>query len=1021
MLRLVIRAVTLCIAECVLCVSLASASDYTGEVVFNDLPVPGATVQLVQSGNAFSTMTSPQGLFVFFGISDAACTLRVSMTGFTRVQRSFRACIGKQVKIELSLLSLTDIIRSPAAHADDEDPSMSTSATMSHPAKTQGPLTSIAEDIPDSLVINGSVSNGASSPFGLPSTIGNNRHHNQGLYNGSVALATDNSGLDAAPFALGGTHYDPESYNRWLGSINLGGPLKIPLVNENGTFFFLGYDWKRWQDMSLKSTLVPTTEERQGDFSKATNELGQLVQIFDPTSGMAFPNNTIPENRISPQATALLALYPQPNLQGNKQYNYEASLSTLQSRDAIHSYVGLAIGHRDELSAELAGESSRSRSNNLFKFIDQTSSISVAPYVSWSHRTDRSSLQIAYRFDDSHIAMKPYWQNRSNISGRAGITGNDQNAVNWGPPTVLFSGGTEALADGNGFSGRNKVDVWSSALSRTRGAHNIKFGGELRLERSNYNYAQDPRGMIVFTGNATRGQGGVAVTGSDVADFVLGLPESGSLSTDKWPQSFSQVRYNIYFSDDWRVSPEFTVTAGLRWDYVPPLTEKSGHLVNLEVAPGFGVIAPVEGTHPTGNLTSIDYPPSLLYSDRKIIEPRVGAAWRPIPGSSLLVRGGFGVYSDASVYELLALLMGQQPPFATNVNLHATPDCILMLSSPFAGCPRTSTDVTFGIDPHFSPSSVKSWQASVQRDLPLSLQLAAAYLGTRGSHMPQEFFPNTYPLGGENPCPTCPVGFTYAVAHGISSRNAGQLQLRRRLSKGFVGLVQYTFSKSTDNESDLQPFGNAGGNSLALAAGALAQTSLGWTSGAQNWKNLNAERSLSKMDQRHVFALQLRYTTDFGAQTSSQRWLSILLKEWTLAPLLRVASGMHESPLYFAALPTTTIIGALRPDYTGLPVFSPNSGRFLNPNAYTAPHAGQWGDAPRNSITGPSQATCDVSLARTLRIRDRIDTELRIDSFNALNHVTFVSWNTVANSTTFGFPTAANAMRSIQLHLRLSF
>jgi hypothetical protein len=102
---------------------------------------------------------------------------------------------------------------------------------------------------------------------------------------------------------------------------------------------------------------------------------------------------------------------------------------------------------------------------------------------------------------------------------------------------------------------------------------------------------------------------------------------------------------------------------------------------------------------------------------------------------------------------------------------------------------------------------------------------------------------------------------------------------------------------------------------------------------------------------------------------------------------------------------------------TGIPVQAGAAGRHLNPAAYAAPAAGQWGTAGRNSIVGPSQFTLNASLGRTFA--DNLD--LRIDSTNALNHVTYPSWNTTVTSAQFGLPSTANAMRSVQATLRWRF
>ena len=96
-------------------------------------------------------------------------------------------------------------------------------------------------------------------------------------------------------------------------------------------------------------------------------------------------------------------------------------------------------------------------------------------------------------------------------------------------------------------------------------------------------------------------------------------------------------------------------------------------------------------------------------------------------------------------------------------------------------------------------------------------------------------------------------------------------------------------------------------------------------------------------------------------------------------------------------------------------------GLFLNPAALAAPASGHWGNAGRNSITGPAQFSLNASMARTFRFSDRVSADLRIDATNALNHVTFPSWNTIVASAQFGLPIAANAMRTVQATLRVRF
>ena len=192
---------------------------------------------------------------------------------------------------------------------------------------------------------------------------------------------------------------------------------------------------------------------------------------------------------------------------------------------------------------------------------------------------------------------------------------------------------------------------------------------------------------------------------------------------------------------------------------------------------------------------------------------------------------------------------------------------------------------------------------------------------------------------------------------------------------------------------------------------------------AQNWLDPGAERGLSTFDQRQLLSLQVQYTTGMGIAggTLLTGWRGTLFKEWTFATQITAGSGLPETPVYQAPVQGTGVTGTIRPDYTGAALYAAAPGFFLNPAAYTAPLPGQWGNAGRDSITGPAQFTLNASVGRIFRVSDRFNLDVRADSTNPLNHVTFTTWNTIVNSTQFGLPAAANTMRSLQLTLRLRF
>ncbi|MBV9083111.1 MAG: TonB-dependent receptor, partial [Acidobacteriaceae bacterium] len=623
------------------------------------------------------------------------------------------------------------------------------------------------------------------------------------------------------------------------------------------------------------------------------------------------------------------------------------------------------------------------------------------------------------------------------VSAEAGIRGNDQNPSDWGPPTLSFSSGIAALTDTQSAFNRNQTSGLSSSLTWNRSGHNFMFGADFRREQFNVLAQQNPRGAFTFTG---------AAAGLDFAGFLLGVPDTASIAFGNADKYFRESVWDAYFTDDWRVSPEFTLNAGVRWEYGAPITELYGRLVNLDVAGLFSAVAPVVARDPRGPLTGRTYPDSLIRPDKSAFEPRMGLAWRPLSGSSLIVRAGYGVYYNTSVYQNIALEMAQQSPLSKSLSVQNTAATPLTLANGL-NAPPSTTPNTFGIDPAFRVGYAQEWQLTLQRDLPASLQLWAEYLGIKGTRGVQEFLPNTFPIRSVNPCPACPTGFAYLTSNANSTREAAQVQLRRRLHNGLTATLVYTFSKAIDDAATLggggaygisqtastrNPFSQISaaperGSSQAATSASSGSTAPVSASGtpliAQNWLDLSAERALSNFDQRHSLTFQVQYTTGMGLSggTLLSGWRGRLFKEWTFASQVTAASGLPLTPIYPAVVPGTGVTGSIRPEYTGAPLYAPPPGLFLNPAAYVAPLAGEWGNAGRNSITGPAEFALHASLGRTFRLNDRFNLDLRVDSTNALNHVTYASWNTVVSGAQFGLPVSANAMRSVQTTLRVRF
>jgi hypothetical protein len=1010
---------SLCLAAC--CTASAWASTYRGQVVFNGLPVPGATVTATQGTRKIVITSDASGMYSFADLPDGQWTITVDMLCFApATQQITGSPTAEPVRFELKLLSVPQILAIASA-PKAETPALPLTARTSAPTPAKPTETPKAAEAPkpaseaaesDGFLINGSSSNAATSKYALAPAFGNTRS-SQSLYNAGIALRLDNSALDARPDSLTGLNTPKASYDRATIALNFGGPIRIPHLLPRGPNFFVGYQWTRDTNDTTLDGLVPDAAERMGDFTNEVNSLGQPITVYNPATGLPFAGDTVP---VSGQAQALLALYPLPNLAGSTLYNFQVPVLSDTHDDSLQLRLNKGVGKREQFYGGYAFESSRSSAANLFGFVDKTDTLGMDANVNWTHRfRQRFFATTGFRFSRLRTLIDPFFANRENVSGAAGIGGNLQDPTDWGPPSLNFSSGTAGLTDAISTFNRSRTDALSESIYWNRSRHNFTFGGDFRRQETNILAQQNPRGSFTFTGAATAGTvNGVSTGGSDVADFLLGVPDTSSIAFGNADKYLRQSVYDAFFTDDWRLRPELTVNVGIRWEYGAPITELKNRLVNLDVAPGFTGAAPVLASAPTGSLTGTRYPTSLIRPDKHGFEPRLGLSWRPIPGSTLVVKAGYGIYDDTSIYSSSARNMAQQSPLSYSESVSNALTCPLTLANGFIQCAGTTAD-TFAVDPNLRVGYAQTWQLSAQKDLPFALVGTVTYFGSKGTRGIQEFLPNTYPIGSPVAA-SVPIGFVFKTSNGDSTRESGQVQLRRRLRAGLTASLQYTWSKSIDDDSVL-------GGSGPVGSGLSSSSTPASASIAQNWLDLQAERGLSTFDQRNLLNASLQYTSGMGVGggTLLSGWRARLLKEWTVTSTINAGSGLPESPIFLAAVPGTGFTGTIRPNLTGAPLYLASNEVHLNAAAYAAPPSGQWGDARRDSIEGPSQFSMNASLARTFRLKDRYNLDLRVDSTNILNHVTFTSWNNTVNSTTFGLPAAANPMRSMQITTRLRY
>jgi hypothetical protein len=838
---------------------------------------------------------------------------------------------------------------------------------------------------------------------------GNRRFGNRGDFRGALFFNLDNSALDARPYSLTGQPIEKPSYAQARFGVAAGGALRIgKLIHRENAFFFVNYFGTRSRNPYSAFATVPSLDERAGDFSASFVQ--GPVTVYDPLAGRPFPANRLPPSRINPAAQGLLAFLPPPNLPGRVQ-NYHYVTSVNQNTDNFGIRLLDTLRRQDRLSFRLNAQTRNAESAQLFGFRDNLTGLGLNAELGWTHNFGSRLLHnLRYNFSRNRSETVPFFAYKRDVAGELGIRGPSRDPANFGPPNLNFTNFGD-LTDASPLLARNQTSSVSDGLTLVYGSHNLSFGGDFRRSQLNTRTDQNARGTLVFTGLATsaldeRGRP-VAGTGFDFADFLLGLPQSSSIRFGSSSNYFRASATGAYVQDDWRPRANLSLNLGLRYEYFTPYREKYNRIANLDIAPGFAAVAVVTPDLP--GPYSGAFPPGLVDPDRNNFSPRLGVAWRPWPKRTFQVRAGYGVFYNGSVYSQFPGRLASQPPFASTATLTTGLAHVLTIEDAFAPGPSKTITNTYAVDRGYRTPYAQTWNFSVQQELPRSWVLELGYLGTKGTRLDIQRLPNRAPPGSpltaeERRRIGNAVGFTLESAEGNSIYHAAQARLARRFRRGLSLNALYTFSKSIDNAST---FGGAG----AVVA--------------QNDQDLRAERGLSSFDQRHTLTLYYVLSTGLGAGPPrfGHHGLARLLSNWSLSGGLTAGSGTPLTARVLGNLADsggTGAVGSGRADATGAPIR--NGGRFFNLAAFTLPPPARFGNAGRNTIPGPGQLALNASLARTIPLGEgRRRIELRLDSTNVTNHVSFTRLGTVVNASDYGLPTATAPMRSLTAGLRFSF
>ena len=828
---------------------------------------------------------------------------------------------------------------------------------------------------------------------------------NRNMIRAGLTYNLGSSALDAASYSLNGIDSQKPSWTRQTFGANVGGPVPfLSLGEDRQSFAFLSYQGTRSRNAYSSFSVVPDAAERTGDFSQSK------YVIYDPLSNSPFSNNIIPTDRIGSAAKGLLSYYPSPNMSSSIQ-NYALVSSIPSNSDSLNLRLMQTLSSTDRLNFDMGLRWSDSTSLQSLGFQDTSQGRGQNFSLGWSHTLNPSTTaNVSFRYNANRNAVEPYFAYGEDVAGLLGITGTSREPVNYGPPNLSFTN-FASLTDAAYSSRRTYSFNTSGSISMVRGSHTITYGFLWIHQRLNSLTEQDARGTFTFSGASTSGldASGLAIdgTGFDMADFLLGMPQQTTVRYNGADTYLRDDTYSGYAQDVWRATSNITVNAGLRYEYFAPFTEKYGRMANLDIAPDFSAVAVVTPGS-TGPYSGV-FPDGLINPDKNNFSPRIGIAWKPT--RKAVLRTGYSVFFDGSVFGRIPGRLASQPPFAVSESYVNGVDGILTLTDGFPGTTTGEILNTYAVNRNYGIPYAQTWNFTMQYTLPSQFMMDVGYLGTKGTGLVIQRLPNRVPAGAtlseeEQRRIANATGFTYDSTEGNSIFHALQVRVSRRMRRGIAMNTLYTFSKAIDNASTI------GGTGATVV---------------QNDQDLSAERGLSSFDRRHALSTNFSFTSPVGPMGIVMRQdnlLTKILRNWNLNGGVTFQSGTPFTARVLGNLSNaggSGSVGNARAQATGLLIDS-GSGYF-NTSAFSTPAAGEYGNAGRNTIPGPATFSLNASIGRSFRLGDSFRRQImvRLDSQNLTNAVNIAGIGTVVNSKDYGLATSAGNMRQVTLSIRVGF
>jgi hypothetical protein len=831
-----------------------------------------------------------------------------------------------------------------------------------------------------------------------------------------------------------------------------GGALGGPIIKDKA-FFFVGQEYKyiRRQTNPLRLS-VPSSAELNGDFSKRLAGADGIVGtaddgiLRDPLTGLQFPGNVIPANRITTDGKAIANTYARmiseaagytdspvgnnATFQQDNPFDYREDILRLDYRINDAQSIYLRYLH------------------DKYDLIDPFGTFAAANALP---TTPTNRLRPGYSYQVNHTwIVSPGLVNEVKLNAswngqRIPPVGDTWQRETYGYqfqglfadprfPNGIPNVGVNGLApfEGPHFSLLSPTtDIFlQESATWIKGDHSMKVGFKYTRDRKDQNGRTNYLGDMTF--NAS---GNPNSTSNAFADALLGNFRTYNEASSDPVGFFRFNQYEAFASDNWRVRPDLSLELGVRYQFAPPIYTQANNVVNFDPSlydPAAAVRMNTNGTivPNTGNrfdgliragggvpddqtgraplVPGADYAaiptgaPRGLYDGQHLFMPRLSMAWAPFGSSKTSIRTGFGTFYDRPqgniIYSSLNL-----PPFTQIVQYENG-----NLANPSGGTPAALAPLAniSTIDPNLKTAITYNYSVSVQRELGNGYFAEVAYVGNKGRHL--LWFPDI----------NRPDFATLSTAFAVPAAQRPSTNYLRPY-KGYSA-IQERRSEASSNYNGLQTYLTKRKGDISFTVSYTLSKVLTNASGFGDNPveyNLDYAYGEATYDRRHVFVATYTYREPLFRERGGL--LEGAFGGWEISGITRVQSGPYLT------VTGSTSIGARRADYLGgdvsLPSDQQSADKWFNTAAFAAAPDNRLGTATVGQVLGPGRYVWDISLRKKFKTGGSTRLGFQADVFNLFNRVNYNAPNVVATDAAFGKISAAGPPRQVQLGLRFEF